>query len=190
MSKDKKNDNSEIVGPEVEFKPKGSFRQLTSKLADSKGSALKFDGGAAMSIAIKALKATGHAYHMSIKIQDCDHLIMKALKKMPVTICKHSRDSHFNNIGSDYLLVSYESNAQVLCLKSGDLLKEINLKKREMSTSIVFGDLILVGTYVDSIFAFSATTFEHLFSLRARESVICMSIVSEEDSIIAIIIKF
>jgi hypothetical protein len=61
------------------------------------------------------------------------------------------------------------------------------LKKREMSTSLEFKDLILVGTYVDTIFFFSANgTFENLFRLRTRESVISMGIVSEEHNIIAI----
>ena len=74
-----------------------------------------------------------------------------------------------------------------MCLNSGETLAQLDLKKREMSTSLEFKNLIIVGTYVDTIFFFSANgSFENLFRLRARESIISMGIVSEEHNIIAI----
>ena len=107
-------------------------------------------------ITTKAISLASKPFVMEIKVQNIEELISQSLKKKPVMLCRHNKNGHFNTIGEDYLIISKDKNAQVVCLNSGVVLSEINLKKRDMSTSIVFKDLLLVGTYVDTIFVFSA----------------------------------
>ena len=107
-----------------------------------------------MEICSKAINSAYKPYVMEIKVLEIEDLITQSVTKAPQTICMHARDAHFNTIGEDYLLVSMNRNAQILCLNSAEVLAEINLKKREMSTSLVFKELMFVGTYVDTIFVF------------------------------------
>ena len=46
-------------------------------------------------------------------------------------------------------------NAHVIDRTTGQLLAELNLKSREMSSSCVTGDYLYIGTYVDTVFVFS-----------------------------------
>ena len=122
-----------------------------------------------------------------MEVPDAEDLISLVLRKKPKTFCKHTRNGHFNNIGKEYLLVTKDKNAQILCLDSGESLYDLNLKKREMSTSLAFKSLLFVGTYVDTMFVFSAwSNFEEQFKFRTRESIICMAVVSEKHNLIAI----
>lgn len=51
---------------------------------------------------------------LQIKVQSVKDLIRSCIKKEPVVVGKNTKDAHLNTIGSDYVLVSANKNAQVL----------------------------------------------------------------------------
>ena len=59
-----------------------------------------------------------------------------------------------NTVESDKVLLSVAKNAQVVSLETQEVIAELNLKKREMSCSLVYENVLLIGTYVDTIFVF------------------------------------
>ena len=69
------------------------------------------------------------------------------------------KDAHMNTIGEDYILTGMNKNAHVINRASFELEHELNLKNREMSTSLVHKDLLYIGTYVDTLFIFSIKDF-------------------------------
>lgn len=101
-------------------------------------------------------------------------------------IGKNSKDSHMNTIGTDYVLLSSNKNAVVVSVETQEVVAELNLKNREMSCSLLFGSVVLIGTYVDTLFVFSYPEFNLLFSMRSRESILTMCVVSEEHQFIAL----
>ena len=73
------------------------------------------------------------------------------------------KDAHMNTIGEDYILTGIAKNAVIITRSTYNKEYELNLKNREMSTSLVHKDLLYIGTYVDTIFIFSiANDFERL----------------------------
>ena len=64
-----------------------------------------------------------------------------------------------NTIGIEYVLASANKNAHIVNRQTGKMEIELNLKNREMSSSLIVGDFLFVGTYVDSLFIFSISGF-------------------------------
>lgn len=92
-----------------------------------------------------------------------------------------------NTIGSEFILLSSNKNAVVVSLSTHEVVAELNLKNREMSCSLFFGGkVVLIGTYVDTLFVFSYPDFKHLFSMRSHESILSMCVVSPVHQFIAI----
>ena len=81
-----------------------------SQQSDDKMS-IDFVQKAAIEICSKAINSAYKPYVMEIKVLEIEDLISQAVTKAPQTICKHTRDAHFNTIGEDYLLVSMNRNA-------------------------------------------------------------------------------
>ena len=74
------------------------------------------------------------------------------------------KDAHMNTIGEDYILIAVNKNAEVIN-RSGagyESSHKLNLKNREMSTSLVHNGLLYIGTYVDTLFIFSIDTFKKI----------------------------
>ena len=65
-----------------------------------------------------------------------------------------------NTIGDKYILISMNKNAHVIDRVTGQLMAELNLKSREMSSSCVAGKYLYIGTYVDTLFVFHLPTIE------------------------------
>ena len=63
-------------------------------------------------------------------------------------------------IGDKYILISMNKNAHVIDRVTGQLMAELNLKSREMSSSCVAGEYLYIGTYVDTLFIFHLPTIE------------------------------
>lgn len=92
-----------------------------------------------------------------------------------------------NTIGTEYILLGQNKNAVVVSMTTREVVAELNLKNREMSSSLFFGgSVILVGTYVDTLFVFSYPDFNYLFSMRSHESILSMCVVSPEHQFIAL----
>ena len=96
------------------------------------------------------------------------------------------KDSHMNTIGEKYILVGMNKNAHIINRSNGELHRELDLKNREMSTSLVFGKQLYIGTYVDTLFIFSSRDFSFIQLVRTHESLLSMCIISKLDSVIAI----
>ena len=67
-------------------------------------------------------------------------------------------------------MVSANKNAHILRISRegpAEIVAELNLKNREMSSSLVFKSTLLIGTYVDTIFVYSLPDFAPLFQMRA-----------------------
>ena len=96
------------------------------------------------------------------------------------------KDSHMNTIGENYILVGMNKNAHVINRSNGELHRELDLKNREMSTSLVFGKQLYIGTYVDTLFIFSSSDFSFIQLVRTHESLLSMCIISKPDYVIAI----
>ena len=72
------------------------------------------------------------------------------------------KDAHMNTIGEDYILASMNQNAHVIYRSNGEFKQELDLKNREMSASLVCGDKLYIGTYVDTLFIFSSVDFQFI----------------------------
>lgn len=97
------------------------------------------------------------------------------------------KDAHMNTIGEDYILTGINKNAHVINRATYNLEKELNLKNREMSTSLVHKDLLYIGTYVDTLFIFSITNdFERIQLVRTHDSVLTMCSVSDTENRIVV----
>lgn len=126
-------------------------------------------------------------FTLQIKIASIKDLIKGCLTKEPIQVSKNSKDSHMNTIGTEYLLLSSNKNAVVVSINTHQVVAELNLKKREMSCSLFFGGtVVLIGTYVDTLFVFSYPDFKHLFSMQSHESILSMCVVSPEHQFIAL----
>lgn len=55
-----------------------------------------------------------------------------------------------------------------------------------MSSSLVFRDLLLIGTYVDTLFVFSLADFAPILSLRTRDSILSMAVISTSHNLIVL----
>ena len=85
------------------------------------------------------------------------------------------------------MIVCAHKNANIYDFDGGKLTKELNLKGREMSSSLIYKDILLVGTYVDTLFAFSiSNNYEPLFSIRTHDSILSLCVLSESENIIAL----
>ena len=113
-------------------------------------------------------------------------LIKSCFKKEPLAISRNMKDSHLNVIGADFVLLSVNKNAHVVSRFGGKVFSELNLKNREMSCSMIYQDVLLIGTYVDTLFVFQIPSFQLLFSIRARDSILTMCVVSEAHNFIAL----
>ena len=65
-------------------------------------------------------------------------MISGCFKKEPKLIGRNTKDSHMNTIGNDKVLFSVNKNAHVVSLDTQEVIAELNLKKREMSSSLVY----------------------------------------------------
>ena len=96
------------------------------------------------------------------------------------------KDTHMNTIGEDYILTGMNKNAHVVDRATYNTIKTLDLKNREMSTSLVHNELLYIGTYVDTIFIFSIPDFERLQLVRTHDSVLSLcSISNTENRIVA-----
>ena len=77
-------------------------------------------------------------FMLQIKISNIEDLIKGCFKKEPKLIGKNTKDSHMNTIGNDKVLFSVNKNAHVVSLDTQEVIAELNLKKREMSSSLVY----------------------------------------------------
>ena len=91
-----------------------------------------------------------------------------------------------NTIGEKYILVGMNKNAQVIHRANGELECELDLKNREMSTSLQNRDKLYIGTYVDTLFIFSSVDFSFIQLVRTHESLLSICVISEQDSVIAV----
>lgn len=55
-----------------------------------------------------------------------------------------------------------------------------------MASSLFYDKVVLIGTYVDTLFAFSYGDFGLLFSLRCRDSILSMCALSTDHNFIAL----
>ena len=55
-----------------------------------------------------------------------------------------------------------------------------------MSCSMVYQNVLLIGTYVDTLFLFSVPTFELLFSIRSHDSILSLCTISTAHNFIAL----
>ena len=118
-------------------------------------------------------------FRLSIKIKSCKDLIANCLKKEPIAIGKNMKDAHMNTIGEHLILLSYHKNAHVVTREGSEPVAELNLKNREMSCSLVYENVLLIGTYVDTLFVFGiGDGFPALFSLRSHDSILTMCVIS------------
>ena len=92
---------------------------------------------------------------IELKITSLTGLITNCLKQERITVCKNMKDAHMNTIKDKYILISINKNAHVINRATGQLIAELNLKSREMSSSCVTGNYLYIGTYVDTLFVFS-----------------------------------
>ena len=89
------------------------------------------------------------------------------------------KDAHMNTIGEEFILLSVNKNAHVVTRETNEPIAELNLKNREMACSLVFQNVLLIGTYVDTLFVFSIGEFNPLFSMRSNDSILSMCVISE-----------
>lgn len=126
-------------------------------------------------------------FTIQLKIHSISELISHCVNAKPSLLGRDSKDSHINSINNQHIIVSFHKNANICDFDSGKLVKEINLKGREMSSSLVFKDILLVGTYVDTLFAFSiSNNYEPLFSIRAHDSILSLCVLSESENVVAL----
>ena len=173
----------------------GNQKQLTRKMMSKKSTFLdKADAQDFMSITGSLINKT-HVratsvltpYLIQIKITNVKQLLQNTLTKKPKQVCLHSKDSNFDIVGQKYILASQNKNAILIDMETGNQLKELKLKQREMSSSIELGNFLIIGTYVDSIAVFDIEAdFKLISSVRVRDSVISMCIMSLEQRIIAV----
>ena len=91
-----------------------------------------------------------------------------------------------NIVGSEFVLLSSHKNAHVIQIDTKETVAELNLKNREMSCSMVFKNVLLVGTYVDTLFVFSIPDFKLLHCMRTHDSILCICTISEAHNFIAL----
>ena len=91
-----------------------------------------------------------------------------------------------NTIGSDFIVIAVQKNAHVVSRETGEVVAELNLKNREMSCSMVYKNVLLIGTYVDTLQVFEIPSFTHLFSLRTHDSILTMCTISPSHNYIAL----
>ena len=125
-------------------------------------------------------------FTIEIEIENIDALITNCITKEPYSICQNMKDAHMNTIGEDYILTGMNKNAHVVDRATYNTVKTLDLKNREMSTSLVHNELLYIGTYVDTIFIFSIPDFERLQLVRTHDSVLSLcSISNTENRIVA-----
>ena len=108
------------------------------------------------------------------------------MKKEPQAIIQNMKDAHFNTIGDEFIITSMNKKAYIIRRVNGETEKELDLKKREMSSSLVCNNKLYVGTYVDTIFIFSIPNFEPIQLVRTHESVLSMCTIDEKNEMIAV----
>lgn len=113
-------------------------------------------------------------------------LIGSCFKKDLIVAAKNTKDAHMNTVGSDYILVSANKNAHIVRRNYKEIVAELNLKNREMSSSLVYKGVILIGTYVDTLFTFAQEDFSPLFQMRTQDSILSMTVLSEAHNFVAI----
>ena len=130
------------------------------------------------------------SFRLSIKIKSMQDLISNCMKKEVRVVGKNAKDAHMNTIGGDLILLSLHKNAQVISKQNGgEVVAELNLKNREMSCSLVYENVLLIGTYVDTLFVFeigSDNSFPPLFSIRSHDSILTMCVISPDHNFIAL----
>ena len=139
-----------------------------------------------MSVAVEKESADWQPFVIEIPIETIDVLISNCLTKEPQTVCQNMKDAHMNTIGEDFILTSMNKNAHIIRRSTGALEKELDLKNREMSSSLVCKDLLYIGTYVDTLFIFSIPDFEFIQLVRTHDSLLSMCSISESRNIIAV----
>ena len=125
-------------------------------------------------------------FRLSIKIKSTKDLISNCLKKEPNHIGQNMKDAHMNTIGEEFILISVNKNAHVVTREANEAVAELNLKNREMACSLVFQNVLLIGTYVDTLFVFSITDFSPLFSMRSNDSILTMCVISDSHNFLAL----
>ena len=98
-------------------------------------------------------------FKIELKLTDLNALIQNCLIKEPVTICKNMKDAHMAVIQNDFVLASANKNANVVIRATGKLQVELALLNREMATSLILGEYLYIGTYVDTLFVFHIPQF-------------------------------
>ena len=79
------------------------------------------------------------------------------------------------SVGLYHVIVSMNQNVLVFDRREGKKIKELDIRKKEMSTSLVLKDKLLIGTYVDTIFLFDiADDYKELHMLAVQDSVLSM----------------
>jgi len=104
-----------------------------------------------------------------------DQLVSQCLKSESHVLTKSSKDAHMNSIGTDHVIVSMNQNVLVFDKVTSKKVKELNISRKEMSTSLVFGQKLLIGTFVDTIFLFDiAKNYDMLHVLPVQDSVLSL----------------
>ena len=125
-------------------------------------------------------------FMLQIKINSIKELIKGCFKKEPTLVGKNMKDAHISTVGSDFLLLSVNKNAQVISLATLEVVTDLNLKNREMASSLFYGRIVLIGTYVDTLFVFSYGDFSPLFNLRCHDSILSICYLSTDHNFIAL----
>jgi len=121
-----------------------------------------------------------------MKVDSIHKLIKGCFKKQPEVLAKNTKDSHMNTIGSNLVLLSSAKNAHVFNIDDKQIVAELHLKNREMSCSLVYKHVLLVGTYVDTLFVFRISDFQLLHSMRTHDSILTICTISEAHNFIAL----
>ena len=126
------------------------------------------------------------SFRLAVKIKSVKDLISNCLKKESTQIGKNMKDAHMNTIGADFILLSVHKNAHVVTRGDNEPVAELNLKNREMACSLVYENVLLIGTYVDTLFVFSVSDFAPLFSMRSHDSILSMCVISTNHNFLAL----
>jgi hypothetical protein len=106
------------------------------------------------------------------------------MNKNSFPICKQNKDSHCNTIGHEWVLASTGRHASIYERSSGIQLHTLKIEEKEMSSSLVLGNKLFIGTYVDTLYMFSIPEFKKLCSVRTHESI--LSIVSMNEQLLCL----
>mmetsp|Transcript_45302 Transcript_45302/g.60148 ORF Transcript_45302/g.60148 Transcript_45302/m.60148 type:complete len:118 (-) Transcript_45302:837-1190(-) len=113
-------------------------------------------------------------------------LIDGCFKKELLVVGKSTKDTHMSSLSPELILVSANKNAHVLSVSPQETVAELNLKNREMSSSHVHKNVLLIGTYVDTLFVFALDDFSPLFNMRTHDSILSMAVLSSAHNFIAL----